>query len=193
MLERAKTIYILAGEVRARDPARVVNLRAGMPRVGHAEVWLVYRVETLDWGPDVLPRITRDVARWRDAGNRVAGVQIDFDAATRGLEDYAAFLRSLRTSLPHDCRLSITGLMDWSSRADPRGLQSVAGAVDEIVIQTYQGRQTIPGYSAYLEQLDRIDIPFKLGLVQGGEWSPPPALPNDPDFRGYVVFLVNSA
>ena len=65
------------------------------------------------------------------------------------------------------------------------------GIVDEIVIQTYQGRKTIPGYAAYLEQLDRLNVPYKLGLVQGGEWSAPRALALDPHFNGYVVFLVN--
>jgi hypothetical protein len=29
------------------------------------------------------------------------------------------------------------------------------------------------------------------GLVQDGEWSPPVALPANPRFRGYVVFLKN--
>lgn len=191
VLSQAKTIYILAGEVRARDPSRVVDLRAGVPRVGHAEVWLVYRTETLDWGPKIRPRIVRDVARWRAAGNHVAGVQIDFDAATRGLEGYAAFLRDVRRGLPEGAKLSVTGLLDWSARGDPAALAALGGAVDEIVIQTYQGRATVPGYAAYVARLGRIQTPFKVGLVQGGEWREPEALRANPMFRGYVVFLVN--
>lgn len=191
VLERAKTVYILAGEVRARDPSRIVDLRAGVPRVGHAEVWLVYRVETLDWGPEVMPRIARDVAAWRAAGNRVAGVQVDFDAATRGLEGYAAFLREVRRGLPEGCKLSVTGLLDWSAQGDPEALAALGGAVDEIVIQTYQGRETVPGYEAYVARLGRMRTPFKVGLVQGGEWREPDGLRENPMFRGYVVFLVN--
>ena len=191
VLGRARTVYILAGEVRARDPSRVVDLRAAVPRIGHADVWLVYRVETLDWGPQVMPCIVRDVTRWRGAGNRVAGVQIDFDAATRGLEGYAAFLREVRRGLPEGIKLSVTGLLDWSARGDPEALAALGGAVDEIVIQTYQGRATVPGYESYIARLNRMRTPFKVGLVQGGEWREPDGLRENPLFRGYVVFLVN--
>jgi Protein of unknown function (DUF3142) len=191
VLDRATTVYILAGEVRARDPSRVVDLRAAVPRVRHAEVWLVYRIETLDWEPGVMPRIVRDVARWHAAGNRIAGVQVDFDAATRGLEGYAAFLREVRRGLPEGCKLSVTGLLDWSARGDPEALAALGGAVDEIVIQTYQGRATVPGYKDYIARLDRMRTPFKVGLVQGGEWREPEGLRANPMFRGYVVFLVN--
>jgi Protein of unknown function (DUF3142) len=191
VLKTAKTIYILEGEIRNGPKPKVERLRGGTPRVKHADVWLVYRVETIQWGPEVTAQIKSDLARWRGAGARAVGVQIDFDAATRGLEGYTAFLKTLRAELPPDCKLGITGLMDWSSRADPGGLKAVAGTVDEIIIQTYQGRQTIPGYAGYLAQLDRLDIPYKLGLVQGGKWDPPSALERDPNFKGYVVFLLN--
>lgn len=191
VLDRAKTIYILEGEIRGRDRPILHRLRGGTPRVKHADVWLVYRVETIKWGPEIVAQMKADLARWRKAGARAVGIQIDFDAATRGLEGYAAFLKNLRSQLPPDCKLGITGLMDWSSRADPGGLKAIAAVVDEIVIQTYQGRQTIPGYSAYLATLDRLDVPYKLGLVQGGAWATPDALANDANFKGYVVFLVN--
>ena len=191
VLDSAKTIYILEGEVRALPNPRIDRLRGGTPRVKHSDVWLVYRVETIKWGPNITRQIISDLARWKKAGSRTVGVQIDFDAATRGLEGYAAFLKTLRSELPAGTKLGITGLMDWSSRADPGGLKSIAPVVDEIIIQTYQGRKTIPGYAAYLAQLDRLDVPYKLGLVQGGEWSPTKALATDEQFKGYVVFLVN--
>lgn len=191
VLDSAKTIYILEGEIRAGPNPAIQRLRGGTPRVKHADVWLVYRVETLDWGDNIPRQIRADIARWKRAGSRVVGVQIDFDAATRGLEGYAAFLKTLRAVLPADSQLGITGLMDWSSRADPAGLKSIASIVDEIIIQTYQGRQTIPDYAGYLAQIDRLDVPYKLGLVQNGAWSAPAAVGKDPNFKGYVVFLVN--
>ena len=193
VLDKAKTIYILEGEVRGSDRPVLHRLRGGTPRVKHADVWLVYRVETIRLGPDIVPQIKSDLARWRRSSSRVVGVQIDFDAATKGLADYAAFLKTLRTQLPQGNKLGVTGLMDWSSRADPAGLKAVAASVDEIIIQTYQGRETIPGYQNYLRQLDQLDVPYKLGLVQGGTWSPPPALATDEHFRGYVIFLLNPA
>jgi Protein of unknown function (DUF3142) len=192
VLDRAKTIYILEGEIRKAYGSRIERLRAGTPRIAHANVWLVYRVETLDWGPNVVPQIKTDLARWRKAGSRAVGVQIDFDAATRGLEGYSAFLKDLRSALPPDTKLGITGLMDWSSRADPGGLKSITPIVDEIIIQTYQGRMTIKGYAGYLAALDRLDIPYRLGLVQNGEWSAPDTLVQDSNFKGYVIFLVNA-
>ena len=66
-----------------------------------------------------------DLVRWQAAGNHVAGLQIDFDAATRGLGSYAAFLAQLRRRLPGHYRLSVTGLMDWSAHGDP----AVSGSV----------------------------------------------------------------
>ena len=129
--------------------------------------------------------------RWRAAGNRVVGVQIDFDARTRHLDEYADFLRDLRRRLPPDCRLGITGLLDWSANGAPEGLEALAGVVDEIVLQIYQGRHVIPGYAAYLARLDRLRVPFRIGLLQGGEWTSPPSLAEHPFFRGYVVFLLN--
>jgi hypothetical protein len=129
---------------------------------------------------------------WRAGGNSVAGLQVDFDARTRHLDRYAEFLRQLRKDLPPGYRLSITGLLDWSANGDPQALRSLAGTVDEVVIQTYQGRATIPGYERYFAQLGRdFPLPFKVGVVQGGAWTPPPGLESQPRFRGYVVFLLN--
>lgn len=188
VLERAETLYLLAGEVR-RD-GRYHPLRA-VPRIARAEVWLVVRSQSLDWSPAVEQQLLADLERWRAAGNRVAGLQVDFDASTRGLDGYAAFLKDLRVRLPQSYRLSITGLMDWGANADPVALGALVGVIDEIVVQSYQGRETIPGYERYLARLARVPVPHKVALVQGGEWREPPALKPDPLFRGYVVFLLN--
>jgi hypothetical protein len=191
VLAKARTIYILEGEIRGGGRARLVRLRPATPRVRHAELWLVYRVETLAWNDDIYKHIRRDHARWKAAGNRVAGVQIDFDAATRGLSGYSAFLRTLRAELPRDAKLGITGLLDWSSQSNSADLNQLDDVVDELVLQTYQGRRTVEGYQGYLASLGRLDMPYKIGLVQGGIWTALPALSRDRNFRGYVVFLLN--
>lgn len=188
VLEHARTLYLLAGEVR-RD-GRYVALRA-VPKIGRGEVWLVVRAQSLDWAPGTFERIAIELGRWQTAGNMIRGIQLDFDASTKGLEHYAAFLKGLRAKLPAQYRLSITGLMDWSANADPAALASLKGVVDEVVVQSYQGRATIPGYERYLEKLARVPVPHKVALVQGGEWREPASLKSDPLFRGYVVFLVN--
>lgn len=186
---RAKTIYLLDGEVRGR-PARFVPLRAATPRTRGPEIWLVVRTDTLDWPDGAAEALSRRADDWAAAGNRVAGVQLDFDARTHHLDDYARFLQRFRRELPPRYRLSITGLMDWSANGDPEALAKLKGVVDEVVIQTYQGRSTIWGYERYFERMKRFPIPFKVGLVENGRWVEPAGLRSEPNFRGYVVFLL---
>ncbi|MCL2161736.1 MAG: DUF3142 domain-containing protein [Betaproteobacteria bacterium] len=193
VLACANRLYLLSREVRPGNPARLIDQRPGIPRLQDTEVWMVVRVETLQWTPAIYRQVLRDLARWREASNRVVGIQIDFDARTRHLQHYAAFLKDLRQRLPADCQLSITGLLDWSANGDPAGLDALAGVVDEVVLQIYQGRSVIPGYESYLSRLGRLKIPFRVGLLQGGEWRVPPGLESHPYFRGYVVFLLNQS
>lgn len=191
-LDRARTVYLLQGEVKAEPAVRFVSRLSATPKIAHAEVWLVVRAETLRWTPQIRAQLLERLRRWRAAGNRVVGVQIDFDARTRHLDQYAEFLSDLRRALPKDCKLGITGLLDWSANGDPQSLTALAGVVDEVVLQIYQGRRVIPGYRDYLARLNRLALPFRIGLLQGGEWDPPPSLLRHRYFRGYVVFLRNS-
>ena len=196
VLARARSLYILNGQVgfSPRDPKALGHLIAqggATPRIRKGEVWMVYRAHTLNWRPEVHTQILGQVKRWRAAGVPVVGIQIDFDARTRHLDQYQAFLTGLHKRLPPGCRLGITGLLDWSSGGDSAGLNALGSAVDEIVLQTYQGRRTIPGYAAYLDNLKWLKVPFKIGLAQGGDWSAPPGLSSNPYFKGYVVFLQN--
>ena len=181
---------MLDGEVLDRRRVRFRALRAEPPRLPGKMLWLVVRTDTLAWPESAHALVLRHLAQWRAAGNRVAGVQIDFDARTKGLDAYADFLRDLRRRLPGDARLSVTGLMDWSANADPKALASLAVVVDEVAIQTYQGRATISGSERYLRRLADFPIPFRIGLVEGGAWREPEALDTNPNFRGYVVFLL---
>jgi hypothetical protein len=190
-LARAQRVYLLEGEVKAGDSIRLVAQRPATPHVKGARVWMVVRVQTLAWTPSVYRQIDAALKRWKAAGNDIAGVQIDFDARTRRLADYASFLSGLRRALPAGCGLGVTGLLDWSSHGDPAGLAALAGVVDEIVLQIYQGRHVIPGYAEYLAHLDNLKIPFRVGLLEGGEWDAPAGLEVNPWFRGYVVFLRN--
>jgi hypothetical protein len=188
-LAEAETVYLLWGEVRGDDPSHAEVLRPEPPRTAGPEIWLVIRAERLDWGEGVYRQVLAEAERWRSRGNRLAGVQVDFDAATLRLGTYAAFLRDLRRRMPADLKLSATGLMDWSSGAGADDLAALEGVLDEVVIQTYQGRATVRGYERYLPSLERLAMPYRLGIVEGGEWEPPASLARDPDFKGYVVFL----
>jgi len=103
----------------------------------------------------------------------------------------AAFLAELRRSLAQGYAISVTGLMDWASQAAPEDIDALAGTVDELIFQTYRGRETVPEIDAYLARLSRLHVPFRLGLAEGAAWSPPAALARHPHFLGYVVFLRN--
>jgi hypothetical protein len=187
----AKEIYLLAGEVSDRGPTHVISQRSAIPHVIGPDVWIVYRAQTVDWNEAVVADVLVHVESWRAAGNKIVGLQIDFDAGTKHLERYAEFLAQLRARLPNQYRLGVTGLLDWSANGDPAGLDALAGVVDEVVLQIYQGRHVIPGYESYLERLKRMKVPFRIGLLQGGDWHPPADLAANPCFRGTVVFLLN--
>jgi hypothetical protein len=187
---RAEELYILSAEVRRNAP-QLVPLHPQVPRLRDQRLWLVIRAQSLEWSAATQAAILRDLDRWAASNAHLQGLQIDFDAATSGLENYAAFLTDLRRRLPPQYKLSITGLMDWSANADPAALGALKGVVDEVVVQSYQGRTTIPGYDRYLDRLARVPVPHKVALVEGGEWREPAALRDDPGFRGFVVFLLN--
>jgi hypothetical protein len=192
-LEKARTIYLLQGEIGA-DRAGAVRLKAqggSEPGPHAAALWLAYRARSLDWSPDIVAAIVRRYESWRAKPGRVEGVQVDFDASTRGLTNYAAFLKTLRRSLPEGCALSVTGLMDWASRASLEDIDALSGSVDEIIFQTYRGRETVQDIDAYLARLDRLRIPFRLGLAEGAVWPSSDRLARNSNFRGYVVFLRN--
>jgi hypothetical protein len=195
LLARARSLYILQGQVEERrggaGGVRLIAQGGVITPAPRAQIWLAYRAHTLRWTPDILPKIQARISRWRAVGVPIAGLQIDFDARSHHLNEYADFLRGVRAQLSADTRLSITGLLDWGGTRDPADLNALGGVVDEVVIQTYQGRHTIPNYAAYLNRLDRLTFPFKIGLIQGGDWQAPADLASNPWFRGYVVFLKN--
>src|SRR5262249_9883463 len=84
-LQRAETMYLLQGEMGA-DPfsggAVVVAARSvASPGSHRARLYLVYRVRSLDFTPQIYEIIRARLARWRREPGEVKGVQIDFDGA----------------------------------------------------------------------------------------------------------------
>ncbi len=192
VLAQASTLYLHQGEILNRPGGpRFVKLGRVPSPLGAGQVWLVVRVNALPLSPAHEKVLVRLYEAWRAAGARVAGIQIDFDAATRQLDRYGDALQQLRRALPPECKLSVTGLLDWAKTGDVAQLNRLP--VDELVIQTYQGRRTVPGYQTYLPAMAQLTIPFKVGLVQGGKWdaSWQEKLATSPHYRGEVVFLLN--
>ncbi len=191
VLQDAKELFVLAGEVTGDHPVRINSQRSAIPRIKNSKVWIVYRAQTIAWDDGILREVLRQMAVWKANGNMLLGLQIDFDAGTKHLDRYAVFLKTIRANLPREYALSVTGLLDWSANGDPAGLDALASVADEVVLQIYQGRKVIPGYAAYLQKLNRLKVPFRIGLLQGGEWQAPEHLADNPMFRDYVVFLLN--
>ena len=195
VLDRAGSLYLFQGELTFRQ-GKVRYDRRGFspPNASAHPLILVYRCETLEW-PGFLPqRIERDLEAFAAMGNRVWGIQLDFDAATRHLERYGGFLRRVREQLPPRYRLSVTGLMDWGSQGRLEDLNRLHGVVDEIVFQAYQGRKPVRDHGKYLRLLAgrALTVPFKLGLVEGGDYDGDALhlVQRHPAYRGKVIFLV---
>lgn len=186
----ADAVYLLWGEVRHGGADGATVLRRGAPRGRAKELWLVVRADRIDWSEATYRQLIDAAQMWNVAGN-LTGVQVDFDSSTGQLAGYAEFLAGLRGKLPKEFKLSATGLMDWPANASEADLAALAGSLDEIVVQTYQGRDTVPGYARYLAALDRLPLPYRVAIVEGGEWKAQPRLTRDPRFRGYVVFLLS--
>lgn len=196
-----KQLYILQGEIGWNSLQQQSMLQPqglGLMQLPATQgIWLVYRTTHLDWSAQNIQAIIKRLDSWQKTGNRVIGLQVDFDAATRNLDSYAVFLQRLRQQLPPRYHLSVTGLLDWVNHNKPQTFSQLAGTVDEVVLQTYQGRSTIPHYQRYLWQLRQRNIPFKIGLVAGGQWQPDRQLEQQlqslSTFKGYVVFLPASS
>jgi hypothetical protein len=102
-------------------PVRVVlRMEGSRPRADAAELGLT---------------LAGIVQRWRAAGVRVDGVEVDHDCASAGLAEYAAWLPRFRASLPADLLLSITALPSWLD--NPAELALLRAAADESVLQVH--------------------------------------------------------
>lgn len=199
-LEHASTLYILQGEVNPSRHRAPQLVHKGMaPRLLPHQVWLVYRLADLQVTAADRHHMFQQLQRWRNQGTQVMGIQLDFDSGTAQLQGYAQFLQQFRAQLPASYQLSITGLLDWVNvaPADPSHrlliLQALHNSIDEIVIQTYQGRHTIPNYQLYLSKVNGLGIPFKIGVIeQDQDLMLPIHIEQSRWYRGRVIFLLKA-
>ncbi len=194
-LVHAKELYILQGEIRYSKSKQISTFTpqgVSILKLPHQKIWLVFRTHHLAWNEQNYQTILNRLEHWRNQGNQVQGIQIDFDSKTNSLKDYAIFLQKLRQKLPQQYRLSITGLLDWTNFKDQNTLTLFRQNIDELVIQTYQGTTTIPNYPEYLKRISALRLPYKVGLVQHGTWFEKNTKQKDRYFKGYVVFLLRS-
>jgi hypothetical protein len=194
-LQQAKELYILQGEIRLNNTSKqsvLIPQGIGVLKIPHQKVWLVYRNHHLQWNNQELVHILKRIQSWENAGNNIQGIQIDFDAQTKNLNEYAIFLQKLRSQLPQKYKLSITGLLDWSNVQNQETLNLLRQNIDELAIQSYQGSTTIPNYQNYLKKISAMKLPYKIGIVQHGIWDKSLNFNSDPNFKGYIVFLLRN-
>ena len=67
-LDKARTVYLLQGEIGADRAGGAVRLKAqggGAPGPHAPALWLAYRVRSLDWGPEIAAAISGPQSRLR--------------------------------------------------------------------------------------------------------------------------------
>ena len=178
---QAQTLFLRAGQFDLANG----SLRRIRPVSGHlpatVEIHLVYNA-TRDFlrgwehiEPSTIAASLADTFRadLAQANNtRIVGLQLDFDAPTRLLLQYANLLQRLRELLPPNTKLSITGLPTWASSSD---LKAVLATVDFWVPQCYGTNipthlsQRIPISSSAdvvrtISRVRQLNKPFYAGL-----------------------------
>lgn len=103
-------------------------------------LFLVWRFEgngPLQTGhiPELIKRYQALKSRALRTGQKVVGVQLDYDCPTSRLGEYNTFLQALREALPKDDLISITALLDWFRGGTK--IDAVLHWVDEYVPQFY--------------------------------------------------------
>ncbi|MBP8027237.1 MAG: DUF3142 domain-containing protein, partial [Acinetobacter sp.] len=96
-LKQAKELYILQGEIRLDQSTQssiFTPQGVSILKIPHQKVWLVYRNHHLNWQKSELEKILTRIKQWENAGNQIQGIQIDFDAKTKNLKQYALFLQT---------------------------------------------------------------------------------------------------
>ncbi len=121
---------------------------------------------------DALERVARNaIARASQAGLGVAEVQVDFDAGSRQLRDYARWIRGLRKRLA-PVPVTFTALASWT-RQD--GFAELAHAGDGFVLQVHgldpKRPNAIIGPTEAAEAVERAartDVNFRVALPTYG-------------------------
>lgn len=185
-------LYVLQGQVAATKSGLTFERQGLFPApVGASSLWLVFRLSSLAEPERLAAHALALADRWQAHGERVAGLQLDFDAPTAKLGVYRAFLRAMRAALPPSMKLSVTGLLDWAANGDPALLAAAGAPADEIVFQMYRGRAPVKQLGAYLASFDRLDVPFRIGILPSMAREPAlEHLRQHPRCLGVVVFPV---
>lgn len=127
---------VLAAELTAQRQWKIASPDWQALKTTQHAIVMVVRLDGQTESPDATThaRISDLLARWRQQGVPVAGVEIDYDCPTSQLPAYRSFLAGLRQNLDRDTTLSITALPTWLNSPELSKLLAVA---DESVLQVH--------------------------------------------------------
>ena len=121
---------------------------------------------------EVIQKILALLQDWQAKGTNLAGIEIDHDSASSKLAAYNAFLRELKSQLPHTLKLSITSLPAWLSSPE---FPALFDYIDELVLQIHSVSDPRLGlFDAtqgwqWVEQLSRLTkVPYLIALPSYG-------------------------
>ncbi|UML95706.1 DUF3142 domain-containing protein [Shewanella xiamenensis] len=121
---------------------------------------------------EVIQKILALIQDWQAKGTNLAGIEIDHDSASSKLAAYNAFLRELKSQLPHSLKLSITSLPAWMSSSE---FPPLFDNIDELVLQIHSVSDPRLGlFDAtqgwqWVEQLSRLaKVPYLIALPSYG-------------------------
>jgi len=163
--------HVLAGEFDSAGHLQPIAVDLGALELMHRPVILVLRIDG-----SVLPnyQLESDIISLLREWQRVipvAGIEIDFDSAASGLNDYAVFLSRLRAAMAKQLPLTITLLPDW---LDAPEFPKLLDSVDEVVLQLHalprSGTQLFDPIraKAWTQRMSHYAKPFRVALPNYG-------------------------
>ena len=127
---------VLAAEFTAQRQWKIVNPDWQALKTTQHAIVMVVRLDGQTGSLDTAThaRVNDLLARWRQQGVPIAGVEIDYDCPTSQLPAYRNFLAGMRQSLDRDTTLSITALPTWLNSPE---LSKLLAITDESVLQVH--------------------------------------------------------
>ncbi|NOT32637.1 MAG: DUF3142 domain-containing protein [Candidatus Eisenbacteria bacterium] len=186
--QSVRTLYVYQGELVAHADGVHFTRGGPWPSAGDSRALIpVVRLRGEVEAHECVRVLESAANAWRSRGRTVPGVQLDYDAPSRRLGEYARFVREVRSNLDPALALSVTGLADWLVAARPEALDALAVAADDVVFQLYHSHHPVPRLGLYHAALARFRQPFRVGLLAG--MSVPAAVRSNPRYRGSLRFI----
>ncbi len=188
---RSSDLFVHQGFIDTSHGKPIFSKRGLSPhRIPSERLRIVYRLNGLADAAGIAWLYQRQKFLWEREGNKVIGIQLDYDSPTTKLGRYADFLNELRRDLPPGTELSITGLGDWLASSDWAVLSRLSDTVDFVAFMLYHGNQPLRPIDKYATILSRFSRNFRVGLLpfQAGD-KRLAGITDAPGYMGTVVFL----